>query len=84
MYFILFMDLCYDEEVPQLNLILQQLLSPSVLNPKPILEDAHVLLRVAINGEVHQAHLDTQSFMGFSVKTQDLGIKRIKQKVKLA
>lgn len=78
------MNLGDDEEVPQLNLILQQRPPPSVLHPEPILEDAHVLLRVAINGKVHQAHLDTESFMGFSVKTQDLSIKRVKQKVKLA
>ena len=54
------MDLCDYEEVPHLNLVLKELPSPGVLHPDPVLEDAHVLLCVAVNGKVHEAHLDTK------------------------
>ena len=53
-------DLCDNEEVPHLNLVLKELPSPGVLHPDPVLEDAHVLLCVAVNGKVHEAHLDTK------------------------
>ena len=46
-----------DEEVPHLDLVLQQLSSPRVLHSDSILEDAHVLLGVAVDGKVHKAHL---------------------------
>ena len=58
-------DLCDDEEVPHLNLVFQELPSPRVLHPDPVLQDAHVLLRVAVNGKVHKAHLDPKNFCRF-------------------
>ena len=62
-------DLCDEEEVPHLNLVLKELPSPGVLHPDPVLEDAHVLLCVAVNGKVHEAHLDTKSVVvSFSYK----------------
>ena len=60
---IVFTDLCDYKEVPQLDLILQQRLLPCILHPYSVLDDAHVLLRVAVNGKVHEAHLDTKCLM---------------------
>ena len=56
-------NLCDDEEVPHLNLVFKELPSAGVLYPDPVLEDAHVLLRVAVNGKVHKAHLDPKKLL---------------------